>query len=117
MAHPANTVSSTCHCKSVRLTFPRPTDPVNECLCSICRRYGALWAYYKPSEVQMQIEGHETETYIWGPGETIFHRCGGCGCVTHWTAADKDKLVTGVNCRLLEREEFEKLKREVSEGP
>ena len=75
---------ATCHCAAVRLTCaPAPTE-VTECTCSICRRYGVLWAYYEPSQVR--IEGGATEVYEWDAIQ--FHRCVGCGCVTHWSAVD-----------------------------
>ncbi|KAF1352001.1 hypothetical protein BDV97DRAFT_388573 [Delphinella strobiligena] len=52
-------LSITCHCKAITITFPPLREPANECLCNICRRYGALWAYYKPDEVR--VEGDEIE--------------------------------------------------------
>ena len=70
-------LSITCHCKAVRLTFPPLREPALECLCSICRRYGALWAYYKPDEVV--VEG-ATEGYVWGKRTLSFNRCRACGC-------------------------------------
>ncbi len=49
---------ATCHCSAVHLTCdPAPVE-VTECTCSICRRYGVLWAYYEPSQVR--IEGAAT---------------------------------------------------------
>ena len=35
-------LTATCRCKAVRLTFPAPDKALNECLCSICGRYGVL---------------------------------------------------------------------------
>ena len=109
------TLTSNCNCKAVRLTFPSPDKALNECLCSICRRYGALWAYYQPKEVQ--IEGEPTEVYEWGDKNIQFHRCKSCGCVTHWTWANNKNNVMGVNCRMLEREDVEKLEVKKSPGP
>ena len=61
--HEEKILQLACHCEGVILSFPSPEEPLNECLCSICRRYAALWAYYQPEEVQ--IKG-ETEFYVWG---------------------------------------------------
>lgn len=108
------TLQSTCHCKTVVLGFPYPEEPLNECLCSICRCYGALWAYYQPEEVQ--IIG-ETEFYIWGDEGIQFHRCEGCGCVTHWEPADKIHKRLAVNCPVLELEDLKKLPVKKSDGP
>jgi hypothetical protein len=109
------TLKGNCHCKAVRLTFPSPEKPLNECLCSICRRYGALWAYFQVEEIQ--IEGEPTEVYMWGDKEIQFHRCKSCGCVTHWEPVDKTYKTVGINCRILEREDLEKFEIKKSEGP
>jgi hypothetical protein len=108
------TLQANCHCKAVVLNFPSPEGPLNECLCSICRRYGVLWAYYQPEEVQ--IEG-ETEFYVWGDKEIQFHRCKRCGCVTRWAPADKTHEILVVNCRMLEMEDLEKFEIKKSDGP
>lgn len=104
----------TCHCEAVILRFPSPEEPLNECLCSICRRYAALWAYYQPEEVQ--IVG-ETEFYVWGDKEIQFHRYKKCGCVTHWAPTDKVHKRIAVNCRMLELEDLERLQVKKSDGP
>lgn len=93
---------ATCHCAAVRLTCEaRPTE-VTECTCSICRRYGVLWAYYEPGQVR--IEGGATEVYEWDDRSIQFHRCVSCGCVTHWSANDPGVNRMGVNARLMELE-------------
>ena len=107
-------LSTTCHCKAIRITFPPLRESALECLCSICRRYGALWAYYKPDEVH--IEGDATEAYVWGKKTLSFNRCKKCGCMTHYTVIDDTKSGVAVNCRMLEREEFDRLESEQSDG-
>ena len=37
-------IEASCHCGAVRLEIDSPPDEVTDCHCSICRRYGALWA-------------------------------------------------------------------------
>ena len=114
MAAPqAAQLSITCHCKAVRLTFPALREPANECLCTICRRYGALWAYYQPHEVV--IEGEPTEGYVWGRKTISFNRCKTCGCVTHYTVVGDTRPRVGVNCRMMEREQYDTLKSEQSD--
>src|ERR1700748_793536 len=110
-----STLKASCHCKAVQLSFPPPRKPLNECLCSICRRYGALWAYFQLQEVQ--IDGEPTEFYIWGCKEIQFHRCKKCGCMTHWKAVDKNYNLMSVNCRMLEREDLGKFEIKKSDGP
>ena len=51
-------IKAACHCGAVRLEAdPAPTR-VNDCNCSICRRYGVLWAYYGRGQVRL-VPGFE----------------------------------------------------------
>ena len=74
-----------CHCGSVRITLPHAPQELNRCSCSICRRYGALWAYFAPEK--LTISG-STDTYTWGDRMIEFHRCKTCGVLTHWAHTD-----------------------------
>ena len=94
-------VVSSCHCGAVKLAAETAPATVTDCNCSICRRYGVLWAYYSPALIRIG-EG-ATEVYEWGDRSIEFHRCRSCGCVTHWVAADKAIDRMGVNARLMPR--------------
>jgi hypothetical protein len=56
-------ITASCHCGQVTLEIEVAPVEVTDCTCSICRRYGVLWAYYSPKQVR--VNG-ETETYIVG---------------------------------------------------
>ena len=43
-------VESSCHCGAITLRIDTAPETVTDCNCSICRRYGVLWAYYRPSQ-------------------------------------------------------------------
>ena len=43
---------ATCHCGAVGVEIPGPPQAVTNCNCSICRRLGALWAYYPAGQVR-----------------------------------------------------------------
>lgn len=77
-------LSTTCHCGAVRIEIPRKPRSVTNCNCSICRRYGTLWAYYKRTDIRVTAEPGATETYAWGDRLLQFVRCTTCGCITHW---------------------------------
>lgn len=77
-------LEATCHCSSVRIAIPRRPRTVTSCNCSICRRYGTLWAYYKSAEVKVTAAARSTQEYLWGDRSIGFVRCRECGCVTHW---------------------------------
>ena len=74
-----------------------------------------MWAYYKPDEVH--IEGDASATYVWGNKTLSYHRCKTCGCMTHYTVVGGgEEPRVAVNCRMLEREEWDRLESEQSEG-
>lgn len=93
-------IRASCHCGAVELEAPAPTEVTN-CNCSICRRYGVLWAYYDPSDVR-QLASGPTEAYMWDDRSIGFHRCTACGCVCYWSAVDPERRRMGVNARLMD---------------
>jgi len=94
-------IEASCHCGDVRLRIAHAPSEVTDCNCSLCRRYGALWAYYTLGEVDVAVGSGETDIYMWGDRSNRFHRCRTCGCVTHWSAVDQSRNRMGVNARLL----------------
>lgn len=97
-------VSLTCHCGAVRVEVAQAPAEVTDCNCSICRRYGTLWAYYAPKRVRFIAAVPPTDQYLWGDRDLEFHRCRCCGCITHWSPADKTRDRMGVNMRLADPE-------------
>ncbi len=81
---PAELLQGSCHCGAVRLQLPAAPLKATDCNCSICRRLGAVWAYYEFGTVR--IEGHPEHTadYIQGDRTLRTVRCAHCGCTTHW---------------------------------
>ena len=77
-------LTATCHCGAIRIDLPAKPETVTDCNCSICRRYGTLWAYYKESEVQVHAAPGATKGYAWGRKVLRFVGCVTCGCITHW---------------------------------
>jgi hypothetical protein len=95
-------LTGTCHCGAVRVTVPRKPRSVTDCNCSICRRYGVLWAYYQASTVRLEAKRGATESYAWGQKTIKFVRCATCGCVMCWQRIKPaSKKWTGVNVRNL----------------
>jgi hypothetical protein len=62
---------------------------VTSCNCSICRRYGALWAYYKASSVCVEAPAGGLSSYSWRRRIRAYYRCNTCGCVTHYAPRKK----------------------------
>lgn len=51
-------IRTSCHCGAVGFEIETAPTEVTECNCSICRRYGVLWAYYpRISLGTMQVIG------------------------------------------------------------
>jgi hypothetical protein len=96
-------IQASCHCGGVQLSVEHAPTEVTDCNCSICRRYGALWAYYQKGQVQ--IVGR-TETYAWGERRLAFHRCAVCGSVTHWAPVDETNPRVGVNARMMDPQDL-----------
>jgi hypothetical protein len=49
---------------SLRFRIDAPPSEVTECNCSICRRYGVLWAYYPPNQVRVLPPDPPTDVYM-----------------------------------------------------
>jgi len=78
-----------CHCGAIRLEFARRPRKLTQCNCSICRRYGAIWAYYRRKSVQVACRRSALAVYSWGHKGREFCRCKNCGSVTHYESARK----------------------------
>ena len=97
-------IEGACHCGAVRWQFDGQPDGATACNCTVCRRYGVLWAYGHDNE-GIRVSGL-TQAYI--RGESIeFHFCPVCGCVAYWrgrttNAAGRRRI--GVNLRMAKPE-------------
>jgi hypothetical protein len=97
-------IEGTCHCGSVGWSFEGVPEGATACNCTVCRRYGVLWAYDYEDE-GIRISG---PTQAYSPASTIgFHFCPTCGCPTHWRAlqpSEDGRRRIAVNLRLAEPE-------------
>jgi len=95
--------STKCHCGNVSITVDTLPETLTSCNCSICDRYGALWAYYEAKEMAVKNAEHPISTYKWGKKKITFHSCSNCGCVMyHSCVNDEGVLRVGVNARMSE---------------
>jgi hypothetical protein len=93
-------IKASCHCGAITLEIDVPPKEVTECNCSICRRYGVLWAYYALAQVRIPSAA-PTQVYLWDDRAIEFHRCQTCGCISHWSPVDRAIGHMGVNARLM----------------
>ena len=96
-------ITGSCHCGQVRWTFNGRPDSATACNCTVCRRYGVLWAYDYDGEAITVIG--PTRTYLTGDKSIGFHFCDTCACVAYWRALTPGKdgrRRIAVNLRLAE---------------
>ena len=97
-------IEGSCHCGEVRWTFEGVPEAATACNCTLCRRYGVLWAYDYEGE-GIRVSG-ATRAYL--RGDAIgFHFCTACGCVAYWrslTAGGDGRRRIAVNLRPAEPE-------------
>jgi hypothetical protein len=97
-------IEGSCHCGAVCWSFDRVPEAATSCNCTICRRYGTLWAYDYEGE-GIKVSG-PTTVYIRGP-HLGFHFCPKCGCVAYWRGLGPDesgRRRIAVNLRLADPE-------------
>lgn len=96
------TLQGTCHCGAVGWEFDGIPEAATACNCTVCRRYGALWAYDFEG-VGIRVSG-PSRAYVRGTA-IEFHFCPACGCVAFWRGirVDEDgRRRIAVNLRLTE---------------
>ncbi len=96
-------IKGSCHCGQVKWTYIYPAESVTACNCSLCRRYGALWAYGF-DQIDAQVSG-KTTAYEWGGKLSQYHFCVDCGCLCYYIANKPDaegKRKIAVNFRMAE---------------
>src|SRR5215813_6193326 len=93
-------LTGSCHCGAVQIQIARKPARLTSCNCSICHRYGTLWAYYDKRHVKVTARKGATASYSWGNKQLRFVRCETCGCVINWEPVNKVKWRRmGVNIR------------------
>ena len=97
-------IRGSCHCGAVSWTFEGVPDGATACNCTVCRRYGVLWAYYRAATVRVEAEPEAVHRYSWGPKSQYFVRCATCGCIMCWQLISPNPDRTGVNARNFEPE-------------
>ena len=96
-------IKGSCHCGTVHWQFDGIPASATACNCTICRRYGTLWAY-DYVDGRIRVAGI-TSSYIWGSKSIGFHFCETCGCIAYWralTPLESGKTRIAINLRLAE---------------
>jgi len=97
-------LTGACHCGAAHWTFRGDPGPVTACNCTLCRRYGALWAYDYEGE-RIHIHGPTTAYTRPGKGDPALEIrfcpiCGGVLCWRGLRLEDDGRRRMAVNVRL-----------------
>lgn len=110
-------IEGTCLCGAVKLGAARLPRQVTQCNCSVCRRYGTLWAYYRPPAVEIEAPRGTLAEFSRRNGGLRFVRCATCGCVICWKRPNKQKAeYMGINSRLLDHAKMANVPIKVLDG-
>lgn len=100
-----------CLCGQVRIGIQKRPYFINECNCTLCRKSGAHWAYFHPSEVSVEgtTKGYSREDKDDPAAELQF--CPNCGSTTHFiltpsAVAKFGNVQLGVNVRLADERDL-----------
>ena len=95
-----------CHCGAVHWTFTGEINDATICNCTICRRYGGLWAYdFEGHGIRVDDPQQTLTSYGWGSRSLTFNFCKVCGNLVSWCGLSPDadgRTRVAVNLRLAE---------------
>ncbi len=94
-----------CSCGHTIIEVKKQPDYINECNCTLCSQAQARWAYFHPSEVEIEgsTKGYRRDDKN-DPNAEV-HACAECGSTTHFVltpsaVARFGNTLVGVNMRL-----------------
>jgi hypothetical protein len=99
-------LKGSCHCQEAGWTLEGEPGSVTACNCTLCRRYGALWAYDYEGErvaVQGDVASYRRRGKADPALEMLF--CPTCACIVAWRGLRPDpdgRRRMAVNVRLAE---------------
>lgn len=99
-----STLRGDCHCGAAHWLLEGDPGSITACNCTLCRRYGVLWAYDYEGE-RVRVVGPTTSyTRVGKPDPALEIRfCPTCGCVLCWRGLRLDgegRRRMAVNVRL-----------------
>lgn len=110
-----------CHCGHVVVQTAKRPEFINECNCSLCRKSGAIWAYFTPDEVRTSGETGRYSRSDKAQATVAVHFCMTCGSTTHFELTDEiisrdGNALIGVNMYLANPEELSGIELRYPDG-
>lgn len=101
-------ISATCHCQAVKVEVTEKPLSLTQCNCSICRRYGAMWAYFTVKSATINCGRDAIAVYSWNDHDIEFFHCKTCGCLTHYESMNKTgNYRVALNARMMDPQDIE----------
>jgi hypothetical protein len=98
-----------CHCGAVHWEFRGDIPDATICNCTVCRRYGVLWAYdYEGHGIHVDDPTSAMAAYARGSRTISFNFCRHCGNLVSWRSLkpnDEGLTRIAVNLRLADPKE------------
>jgi len=110
-----------CLCGQIAIETGKRPDFIHECNCALCRKSGARWGYFHPSEASVAgITGGYSRDDKSDPAAEV-HFCPTCGSTTHFTLTESAVAkfgngVMGVNMWLAEEADLAGLELRYPDG-
>lgn len=97
-------LKGSCHCGSAGWSLNGDPGSITACNCTLCRRYGTLWAYDFEGE-RIEVSGNLSSYLPSGPERSVLEIlfCPACAGVVAWRGRQRDeqgRLRIAVNIRL-----------------
>src|ERR1700743_1910730 len=78
-------ITGTCHCGAAHWTLEGDPGAITACNCTLCRRYGALWAYdFVDRRIHLEGRMHAYTRVGKAYSALEILCCPTCGCVFAW---------------------------------
>lgn len=103
---------NTCACGRVKITVQHKPSYIYDCDCTLCRKSGAAWGYFKTAEVEVDGKTAAFSREDKSLPIVEIHSCVVCGATTHFLITEAyreenpkvDQI--GVNMRLFDIEQL-----------
>jgi hypothetical protein len=96
-------VTGTCHCQKISIALPNAPPFLYDCNCSLCRKSGGLWGYFKLDQISITGVAASYRRHDREPAKGAMHFCGDCGSTIGWLPDQSgDGAIAVVNMRLFD---------------